>query len=362
MILGMSIFFSGCRDKVQDVPNPNSTIEHVQGDLKQDVKTLEGTTGTIKDNASQGKNKTPDPVKPVLDPYWTQILIQAGVQEKVIEDLKSKDGELQKAIEQGTKLKEFASSETSRANKAEKERDDALNNKLIALIVLGVVCLALSFVISNSGYPFGKGLGIGSGVLIVASLATMKLNQVHIPESAVYVFMGILALVCAGFGVWYYYTHRKDKTKLSTENGELKAETERLEAENEEINHMLDQAQAKYVEAAKKLTLATKQKRKDFLTKMRQPVAMPKAEPVVDTKVNAIEDRIKVVEGRTNELAKRQAVVETKVQEQGKKIDAIEQRAVTAEKSADQARFFVEGMAAGMNGTRKIDPWTARVA
>lgn len=214
------ITFVGCeKNKPIEVPNPVPGIEDVQGGIKKDAKDLAGTTDNIKKEATAGEKKTPDALKPTLNPHWNGILTEATKQEAIVGDLKAKDAELAKIKKETEELKKFAADETARANKAEASLADALTKKLYMLVILGVVGIAVSVGLIFTGSKGGILVGIVSVALIAASLAISTAAKVM--EIATPYIVGGIILAAVSYGVWWFIQKKKEAAKLVEENGKL---------------------------------------------------------------------------------------------------------------------------------------------
>src|SRR4051812_44781017 len=89
IIVGVFIATSlvSCTPVNKALINPSPIIGGVEAGIQNDAKNLGQTTVTIKDNAAKGQEATPDAVKPILQPFWVNILVAAGIQDSIVKDL-----------------------------------------------------------------------------------------------------------------------------------------------------------------------------------------------------------------------------------------------------------------------------------
>lgn len=365
--------FNGCAEDKMPVPNPNTTITTVQGGLKADTKSLQDSTTKIKNTANQGQKITPPAVKPVLDPLWTDILIQTGTQDNIAKDLIIRTGELDGAKAQVDQLTGDLTKATDRATAAELKLKDALTNRLMGLVVIGVLCFAVSVWLMCSGYVLGKALGIASIALIGTSIVLIKVYTFTIPPLALYIGGGAIGLACAGFGIYYYQTHKANTKKLTSANAKLN-------------NEVMDTTKS-LAETSLKLTAVSKDKEiltithndlvknfdsmKNQLTvvgeqKMRLEQVQKVSNTADSSRLDTIEQKASALEKKVESIDNRVASVEKTVTGLPEKIQKIDKRSLTAKKTAEVTHAYIQGLSAGRSEPisllRNQDIWTGRVA
>jgi hypothetical protein len=384
VIFSISLFAAGRGCKATpDVPpdlTPTRDIEHIKNDLKTDVATLQNTTTSIKENATQGKAKTPESARAVLDPFWINILVKAGVQETVVQSLQAKDAELQGARDQTEKLKEFAAKETARADKAEADATSEVRKSANKALMWALLATALGIGLMFSGLPIGKTVGgliaVGGGVM--AGLCLFVGQVAHlIPYFAI-------AVVALGLGmvVYTFIKHQKDKKVLTDEKKKLVGDKLMLQADKDALaeekaklvseNTTLLKDKAWLAKRSSELTLKMERltQEKNEVAKKYQTALQENPSAVLEQKTTALETKVSRIESefntKTSAIEKKTAEIETVAKTAVKKVDALEKKtaeAVTkadsAQKAVEQNKYFLEGMAAGM-GRREM--WTARVA
>ena len=372
-ILAVSVtMFSGCNLKgATGLVMPTATITDVQGDLKKDATTLEGTTGQIKDSATNGQKATPPAVQPILVPYWQNILVQAGIQENVITDLRAKDGQLTQAVAQAKAVQDALVKETAAKDKAVADLQNTLNQKLVLLILLGVLGLGGAAWLAFSGSNLGIGVAVVSATLIVASLFIIKLNTFNIPPVAVYIGIGVITLICTGFGIYYFYQHKKTTAVVTTQNKVLNTQVKTLTDNKVELESKVDLTSkslsklmiehgallSTHKVVAEKLTLVSDEKAR--LTEVHQIVKTS-----VEVKLDSIDSRVGKLEDNSKQLEARTSVVEKDTLDLKAKVPVLAKKIALAKTTADNTKSYVEGINAGMARSRLSgqDIWTGRAA
>jgi hypothetical protein len=226
--------------KIDEVPNPTPGIKDVQDDLKKDAASLEEATNIIKKDATEGEKKTPAELKPVLNPHWLSILFQAGKQDAIVSDLRSKDQQLVKITGESEGLKKFAAQETIRANRAEASLADALTKKLYILVLLGVVGVAVGIGLMFTGYKGGMIVGIVSVALIITALAVSTAAKVM--ETITPFLVGGIILAAIGYGVWWFIQRKKEVKQLVSDNVKLQQVSMELVATAESAKQLMTEA------------------------------------------------------------------------------------------------------------------------
>jgi hypothetical protein len=372
-ILACSMMFQGCNATIPaPLVSPTGTITSVQGDIGKDAITLQGTTTTIQQTATNGQKATPQAVAPVLTPYWQTLLVQAGIQQDVITDLKQQATQLTAAVNQSNQLQTALANETTVAQKAQAALHDALNQKLILLIIVGVLGLGSAVWLGFSGSRLGIGVGLTSGTLIAASLVIMKLNTINLPPVAVYIGIGVLGVICVGFGIYYYIKHKSTIATVTAKNTvlntqtvalatakaglelNLTATTATLESLSQKHNELVQSHQV----VVGKLESITNEKQR--LTQVNQVI-----QTTSDVKIEVLTQRIGKVEEKNNDLETRITTVEKDSTDVKMRLPVIEKRSSLAKKIAENTKSYVEGINAGMARSSKpsgLDIWTGRAA
>lgn len=169
------VTYLGCSGPALPPASAVGPVATVQRDIKATAVALADTTKTIKANATEGQAATPPAAKPKLDPYWTNIATAATKQEVLVDQLKAKDGELERIKTIANGWVKYSEGQKSRADKAEASLSDAMTARLHLLVVVGVVGLAVSLALMFAGNKIGLIGGVGCAALVAVSLFVAKL-------------------------------------------------------------------------------------------------------------------------------------------------------------------------------------------
>lgn len=178
IVIAGSLIFMSC----QGVPvapsqkSPTPLIIDAGKDVGKAATVLDGTTTKIEIEAKAGQEKTPAAVKPILDPHWSEILMQAGVQKGVVENLKTTQVNLVEAQKKSVEFEKKNAETEAKLKEANDGITKQLREKYMAysgyLFFATVVALGVGFYMKSKII-----LGIG-GILGAACVASIFVTQV----------------------------------------------------------------------------------------------------------------------------------------------------------------------------------------
>jgi hypothetical protein len=257
--LAFAVAVFSCSEKKIDNTTPGSkappsTDFHAAAtDVGNAHKSLNDTTTTIKQAATQGAEKTPIEVKPILDPFWQKILIAAGVQEGIVKNLADTQKKLVSA-EDNAKIweKKYTTDMTAWAAKFDKEHEarvkaesNATKELRAKYIWISVACfgvLVLSLALAFSGFGGGgfskiaTSGAIAGGIGLAVSVALIQTVQL-IPW-----IVGGLALLGGALLVYEYFNRNKKIVKVTEEKEHEVSEKMQLQKVTEELVHTAEAA------------------------------------------------------------------------------------------------------------------------
>lgn len=215
MAVALLVYLGCATSPVVPKATPEETIASTQREVKGVATALEGTTTTIKRNATEGESKTPASLKPTLAPNWQAIGNAASQQEVLVAQLKAKDADFAKMRDLANGWVAYANSQKARGDKAEASLTDALRSKLNLLVILGTVGVAVSGALVFAGNRIGVATGVGSGLLVVVAL-TVGQSAPLVPY-----LVGGTVLAVVGVTIWQLIAKRNKVNLLTSATNEL---------------------------------------------------------------------------------------------------------------------------------------------
>jgi hypothetical protein len=252
-IFSASMLFMSCsppKDMSIDTPTPD--IHNIKEDVKSSSDTLTGTTSSIKENTNQTITKTPPAVKPVLEPHLREILVQVGIQEKVLKDMDRIQAQLGDAEKKSVSFEDAFKKEQELRKKAESNATKELREKYTWISVACFAGLVVAITVGLSGIgggPLGKlaqGAAVAFGIGLVVSIALIQ-TVALIPW-----IVGGMVLVGGGIVIYRFVQKERAIKSKSAEVSNLTAtantlsltadELAKAKANLEEHNSMLNKA------------------------------------------------------------------------------------------------------------------------
>ena len=354
-IMASALMFSGCaNNKIpMQMVNPTPRIETIQSGLKANAETLTGTTNDIKKNAAEGQKQTPEALMPTLNPFWTGILVSAGIQDSVVKQLQNTDVQLKSALTDVSTLKTQNSSLVEENRKLTDESQVELRHKLYTLIAFGVILLGISAWLMSVNNAWAKGLGVGAGVITISALFIAQTQQY-----VVYIALPVVALVCVISGIWFYRKFIADNKQLAStvvavtqQKNEMAAVHKAIQETYEANFNNLNQDKSNLEKKVGSLA----QQRDALTTEKTNLLMMAKASspdnPTV-TPAPALESRVKAVEDNISQLSQKAATTDIKVSKLAKKVEVVKAK-------TDQTKAYLQGMNSVLSSGHRVDPWTA---
>ena len=255
IVVALSTIFSGCAAVTKPVVSPSPMISEIITGLKSDTTSLTQTTATIKTNVADGQTATPDASKVLLQPYWVNILVAAGIQDAIVKDLQNEVANATTAKTQADKLAAVYTTLQTQYNQLKIANVSAYHTVSIIAFGLGLLAIAVGVVLSFEGFLPGKIIGIAGAVLAVTSLIfgliTNVLDQINI-----YVIFGVLVATVGGV-VWYLIKNRtiaavatKETAVVTVENTKLKLDHAKLMIEHDALKATLTSLHTKLIDVA----------------------------------------------------------------------------------------------------------------
>jgi uncharacterized membrane protein len=211
-ILAASLIYTSCANTQSQIPtkiSPTPGIETAEKRVGDAAKTIEGTTNIIISEAKTGMQKTPIAAQPVLNPHWTEILTQTGVQKNVVDQLKQTQQELSVTKERSQALEgernKLVKENTSLKDNVTKEaREKYLT---FSIVLFGLALVAGGIGIWMNGNKFVLAISALSAVGALACIFVVQTIAL-IP----YIMIGLAVIV---LGVLFYSFYKKH-SDLST--------------------------------------------------------------------------------------------------------------------------------------------------
>jgi hypothetical protein len=400
-VMALSLIYMACQPKPPaNIVNPRQGIDHVQRDLKANTETLQGTTSGIRKSATEGQAKTPDSIKNTLDPYWIDILINAGIQENVVTSLKGQVDDLQRSKAELDALRKHDEAETARANKAEKDATSEMRRTANKMLFFGAIATAIGIGLMFSGFSFGKMVGgliaVTGGAMTVIALFVSQVAWL-LPYFAVGA-----AVLGAGAMIYLFLKHQKEKAAIAKQKAEAEAAKAKAVQEKEAAQHSLQMVSADkenlqhhnsgllvennkllkdkewLANARHELTLKmnrlNEENRSLRTSKPERPLMIQRDQqhPEIESKVLSLEQRTALVEKKADHAVKKALNLETRTEAVEKAVEKhgvqatrrlatleqnVEKKLARVEKASSKTQGYVEGMAAGIS---RLDLWTAR--
>jgi membrane protein implicated in regulation of membrane protease activity len=202
---------------------PSNDLRQIGEGINRHKESLQKTTNEIRENATEGSKKTPEKVKPVLDPFWNNIIVSAGVQDEIVKGLEVEKQRADKATTNATEFEKLYSDEKKARLKAEEVSNKAVKEQYRAYSgifffgMIGCIIAGIFSPVGKKAFTYASiacGIGCGVALFIVQSLAYIQ-----------FVVGAALAMLLI-LVIWRCWKNMKDENLLNKGAKELVATVE----------------------------------------------------------------------------------------------------------------------------------------